>query len=127
MLSKCILIFAIHRNRSAEGVSLITQILYALVFCTRYLDIFSESSAWNFIFKIFYILSSFYILGVMQWVVPRSREREISWKIGAFILGGSFALSPFVMMIFETTGWGFRVVSPVPLIRPSALDLEGMY
>ncbi|KAH6991241.1 ER lumen protein retaining receptor-domain-containing protein [Ilyonectria robusta] len=109
MLSKCILIFAIHRNRSAEGVSLITQILYALVFCTRYLDIFSEKSAWNFIFKIFYILSSFYILGVMQWVVPRSREREISWKIGAFILGGSFAISPFVMMIFESTGWGFRV------------------
>lgn len=127
MLSKCILIFAIHRNRSAEGVSLITQILYALVFCTRYLDIFSENSAWNFIFKIFYILSSFYILGVMQWVVPRSREREISWKIGAFILGGSFALSPFVMMIFETTGWGFRVVSPVTLIQPSALDLEGVY
>ncbi|KAK7430934.1 hypothetical protein QQZ08_002462 [Neonectria magnoliae] len=107
MLSKCILIFAIHRNRSAEGVSLITQILYALVFCTRYLDIFNEGSNWNFIFKIVYILSSFYILGVMQWLFPRSREREISWKIGAFILGGTFVLSPFVMMIFERT-WGFR-------------------
>ncbi|KAH6884512.1 ER lumen protein retaining receptor-domain-containing protein [Thelonectria olida] len=107
MLSKCILIFAIHRNRSAEGVSLITQILYALVFCTRYLDVFSEKSAWNFVFKIFYILSSFYILGVMQWVFARSREREIAWKIGAIILGGSFALSPFIMMIFERA-WGFR-------------------
>lgn len=109
MLSKCILIFAIHRNRSAEGVSLITQILYALVFCTRYLDVFSENSAWNFVFKIFYILSSFYILGVMQWVYARSREREIAWKIGAIILGGSFVLSPFVMMIFEGS-WGFRTV-----------------
>lgn len=109
MLSKCILIFAIHRNRSAEGVSLITQILYALVFCTRYLDIFNEGSNWNLIFKIVYILSSFYILGVMQWLFPRSREREISWKIGAFILGGTFILSPFVMMIFEHT-WGFRTV-----------------
>lgn len=107
LLSKCILIFSIHRNRSAEGVSLITQILYALVFCTRYLDIFGENSAWNFLFKIFYILSSFYILGIMQWIYARSREREIAWKIGAFILGGSFALSPFVMMIFEKY-WGFR-------------------
>ncbi|KAI9170799.1 LOW QUALITY PROTEIN: ER lumen protein-retaining receptor [Paramyrothecium foliicola] len=106
MLSKCILIFAIHRNRSAEGVSLITQILYAVVFCTRYLDIFREWSGWNLTFKIFYILSSFYILGVMQWIYPRSREREIAWKMGAGILAGCLALSPFVMMIFEKF-WGF--------------------
>jgi hypothetical protein len=107
MSSKFILIFAIHRNRSAEGVSLITQILYALVFCTRYLDIFSESSSWNLVFKIVYISSSFYTLGIMQWLYPRSREREIAWKLGAAILGGSLVLSPFVMMIFESS-WGFQ-------------------
>ncbi|KAM0344527.1 hypothetical protein ACHAPU_007504 [Fusarium lateritium] len=106
-LSKCILIFAIHRNRSAEGVSLITQILYALVFCTRYLDLFIETLPWNIVFKIFYILSSIYILAIMQWIYPRSREREIAWKIGAIILGGSFILSPFIMLIFETHR-GFR-------------------
>ncbi|KAJ4266079.1 hypothetical protein NW762_004053 [Fusarium torreyae] len=106
-LSKCILIFAIHRNRSAEGVSLITQILYALVFCTRYLDLFIETVPWNIVFKIFYIVSSIYILAIMQWIYPRSREREIAWKIGAVILGGSFVLSPFVMLIFESHK-GFR-------------------
>ncbi|RFU73637.1 er lumen retaining receptor [Trichoderma arundinaceum] len=106
MLSKGILIFAIHRNRSAEGVSLITQGLYALVFCTRYLDLFAERSAWNAIFKVTYIVTSFYILAVMQWLFPRSREREISWKLGAIVLGGSLVLSPFVMMIFEKH-WGF--------------------
>ena len=111
LLSKCILIYAIHRNRSAEGVSLITQILYAVVFCSRYLDLFGEGSNWNLFFKIFYILSSFYILGVMQWVYPRSREREIAWKMGAGILTLSLALSPFVMMIFEKH-WGFMAVSP---------------
>lgn len=117
MLSKCILLISIHRNRSAEGVSLITQILYALVFCTRYLDVFSESSSWNYVFKIFYVLSSFYILGVMQWVYPRSREREIAWKIGAVILGGALLLSPFTMMLFEKK-WGFLKVSP-PVLQPS--------
>jgi glucose-6-phosphate-specific signal transduction histidine kinase len=106
MLSKCILIFAIHRNHSAEGVSFITQILYALVFCSRYLDVFKERSTWNLLFKIFYILTSFYILGVMQWFYPRSREREISWKLGAVVLGGSLVLSPFMMLIFEKY-WGF--------------------
>ena len=115
MLSKFILILAIHRNRSAEGISLITQILYALVFCTRYLDIFSEHSAWNFIFKIVYIVTSFYILAMMQWVYPRSREREISWKLGAVVLGGSLALSPFMMLIFEKH-WSFMIVSILPQI-----------
>lgn len=47
----------------------------------------------------------------MQWIYARSREREIAWKIGAIILGSSFALSPFVMMIFEKY-WGFRTVCP---------------
>ncbi|KND88404.1 ER lumen protein-retaining receptor [Tolypocladium ophioglossoides CBS 100239] len=106
-LSKCILILAIHRNRSAEGVSFITQALYALVFCSRYLDIFTEPSTWNLVFKISYILSSFYILIVMQWVYPRTRERELSWKMGAGVLGGSLLLSPFVMMIFEKN-WSFQ-------------------
>jgi hypothetical protein len=36
--SKITLMVAIHRNSSAEGVSLLTQLLYALVFCARYLD-----------------------------------------------------------------------------------------
>ncbi|TQW00216.1 protein-ER retention receptor [Cordyceps javanica] len=108
MSSKGILIFSIHSNRSAEGVSLITQILYALVFCTRYLDLFQTGSAWNVIFKITYILTSFYILGVMQWVFPRSRERELSWKLGAIIVGGAAALSPFAMLaLMAKRKWGF--------------------
>lgn len=114
MLSKGILILAIHRNRSAEGVSLITQGMYALVFCTRYLDIFWESSLWNACFKVTYVLTSFYILGVMQWLYPRSREREIAWKLGALILVGSLALSPFMMMIFEKH-WGFLPVNTIQL------------
>ncbi|KAI0575907.1 ERD2 ER lumen protein retaining receptor [Pyrenophora tritici-repentis] len=56
--SKLILIWAIHANSSAEGVSLITQVLYALVFGTRYLDIFTSSATkdvwhtWNFSLKV---------------------------------------------------------------------------
>ncbi|ORY55472.1 ER lumen protein retaining receptor [Pseudomassariella vexata] len=108
ILSKCILIFAIHRNRSAEGVSMITQVLYGVVFITRYLDVFTESSAWNLFFKIFYIFSSIYIVVIMRWLFPRTREKEIAWKLGAAVLGGSLVLSPFVMMIFEknwSLGW----------------------
>ncbi|OTB05614.1 hypothetical protein M426DRAFT_319600 [Hypoxylon sp. CI-4A] len=108
LLSKCILIFAIHRNRSAEGVSMITQAFYAVVFCTRYTDFFTETSSWNYFFKLFYILSSFYIIIIMRWLFPRTREREISWKLGAAVLMGSLFISPFTMLIFEKQArWGF--------------------
>jgi len=125
-LSKCILIFAIHINRSAEGptppqtpiscsepsnsapgVSLITQGLYAGVFCTRYIDLFLVSpayNAWNFIFKIFYIVTSFYILLLMLRVYARTREREAAWKLGAYCLGGALILAPLVNLIFRKPG-----------------------
>ncbi|KAK9777485.1 putative ER lumen protein retaining receptor-domain-containing protein [Seiridium cardinale] len=106
--SKCILIFAIHRNRSSEGVSMITQVLYTVVFLTRYTDIFTETSDWNLLFKLFYIASSIYIIVIMRYRYPRTRETELAWKLGAAVLGGSLLLSPFAMLIFEKkTNWGF--------------------
>lgn len=108
--AKCILVFSIHRNRSAEGVSLITQILYTTVFCSRYTDLFMETSGWNYFFKIFYLLSSFYTICIMRWVYARTREREIAWKMGAIILVGSLVLSPFMMLIFESKShWSLRI------------------
>ncbi|KAF8849419.1 hypothetical protein BDZ45DRAFT_708820 [Acephala macrosclerotiorum] len=104
-LSKCILIFAIHRNHSTEGVSLITQALYCVVFISRYLDLFMFNTAWNTILKIFYILSSLYILFLMLRVYARTREREAAWKLGALCLIGSAVLAPICMMIFRTKIW----------------------
>lgn len=109
LAAKCILIFSIHHNRSAEGVSLITQGMYALVFLTRYTDLFKEFFAWNYFFKVFYILSSFYTIGIMRFVYPRTREREVAWKLAALVLGGSLALSPFAMLILDPKDdWAFR-------------------
>ncbi|KAH6687848.1 ER lumen protein retaining receptor 2 [Plectosphaerella plurivora] len=132
LASKCILLFAIHRNRSAEGVSLITQGLYTLVFCTRYTDLFKEQMLWNRFFKVFYILSSLYTCGIMQWIYPRSREREVSWKVGVGALGGSLLLSPFAMLILEPKGhwslfvwiWDFSQILESVCILPQLLLLR---
>ncbi|KAK0748092.1 ER lumen protein retaining receptor-domain-containing protein [Apiosordaria backusii] len=106
--AKCILIFSIHRNRSAEGVSLLTQLFYAVVFVTRYTDLFSETHAWNYFFKVFYLLSSFYTLGIMRFVYPRTREKEAAWKLAALVFFGSLILSPFIMLIFDKKEeWAF--------------------
>lgn len=101
-LSKCILIIAIHRNHSTEGVSLITQALYCLVFVSRYLDLFSKGAIlWNTVLKVFYILSSLYILFLMMRVYARTREREKAWKFGAACLAGSAVFAPALMLIFR--------------------------
>jgi branched-subunit amino acid ABC-type transport system permease component len=69
-------------------------------------------------FKIFYLLSSFYTIVIMRFAYPRTREREVAWKLGGLVLGVSLVLSPFVMLIFEDkVYWSFTTVrhaSPPP-------------
>jgi ER lumen protein retaining receptor len=90
-----------------QGVSLITQVLYILVFCTRYLDIFSYPIFAKFIFfylfavKLFYIVSSAYIVFLMTFAYARTREREKAWKFGLYCLAGASLLAPAVCRIFQ--------------------------
>lgn len=102
--SKITLLIAIHRNSSAEGVSLLTQILYTLVFGTRYLDLFWVEPSWNwwnFFFKLFYIISSFYVVYLMMRVYPRTREKEAAWKITTWSLGACAISAPFVTLVLS--------------------------
>ena len=80
--------------------------LYAAVFCTRYLDLFwvsPKSQKWNFVLKNFYIFSSIYIILVMLRVFPRTREREKAWRLGGICLGGALVAAPLVSLIFRGT------------------------
>ena len=108
------------------GVSLITQALYAAVFCTRYLDIFwvpPKQNLWNFVLKNFYILSSLYIILLMMKMYARTREREKAWKFGAACMAGSLAAAPFAMMIFEDKDrWGFVEVCSALLLLSGFVD-----
>ncbi|KAJ5888226.1 hypothetical protein N7495_008267 [Penicillium taxi] len=146
--SICILIWAIHRNSSAEGVSLLTQILYALVFVTRYLDIFDGdtwdfkyggfTTFWNLLFKLFYITSSFYLVFIMMKVFPRTRERERAWKLGTYSVGGSLVLAPISIYIFEIAfrknpfkgnwfielPWAFSIILESVCVLPQLLLLR---
>lgn len=104
--SKLILIYAIHHNKSAEGVSLLTQLLYVLVFGSRYLDLFwvaPSVNLWNFVLKICYIASSAYIVFIMMRMFARTREKEYGWKLAIWSLVGSTLGAPVVCLLFE--GW----------------------
>lgn len=61
-----ILIHKIQTSRSARGISFKTQLLYSIVFATRYLDIFKEDDLYRFVMKCFFIGSSLYILYLMK-------------------------------------------------------------
>ncbi|KAF7119228.1 hypothetical protein CNMCM5793_008976 [Aspergillus hiratsukae] len=137
--SKCILMWAIHRNKSAEGVSLLTQMLYAVVFVTRYLDLF-RGSGWNsfylVFFKFFYIFSSFYIIFLMMKVYPRTREREGAWKMAVGSVVVSLILAPIVTPIFAKdedyykrhwfteTMWSFSIILESVCVLPQLLLLR---
>ncbi len=58
----------------------------------------------------FYITSSIYIIIIMRWIYPRTREKEMAWKMGAIVALGSLLLSPFAMLIFEGGHWGLQTV-----------------
>lgn len=55
----------------------------------------------------------------MQWVFPRTRERELAWKMGAACFFGSLLLSPFTMLIFQDKvewSWFYVSIPVIPLI-----------
>lgn len=73
LLSFFFLIHRLREKKTAIGISLKTQELYLLVFCTRYLDLFTNFySVYNSVMKVVYIAAS-------AWVVHMMRQQE-PWK-----------------------------------------------
>ncbi|KAJ5997068.1 hypothetical protein N7522_008728 [Penicillium canescens] len=141
--SVCVLIWAIHKNKSAEGVSLLTQLLYGIVFIFRYLDLFSSytwsgfgtwHTAYNVSFKLFYLISSFYLIFLIFKVYPRTRERERAWKLGMWSTLGSFVMAPIAILILERDGyprnwfmetcWAFSIILESVCVLPQLLLLR---
>ncbi|KAE8357137.1 ER lumen protein retaining receptor-domain-containing protein [Aspergillus caelatus] len=134
--SKCILLWAIHRNKSAEGVSLLTQVLYMMVFLSRYLELFIGRGWGTFylvFFKLFYIFSSAYIIFLMMKVFPRTRERERAWKLALGSAAASLVLAPILTLIFRhpwpqrwftEIWWTFSIVLESVCVLPQLLLLR---
>jgi len=62
-----IVLFKMLSKKTCGGLSLKSQILYAVVFTTRYLDLFFTFISWyNTLMKIFFIASTYHIIFLMQ-------------------------------------------------------------
>jgi hypothetical protein len=111
LASKLILITTIHRLRSAEGISFLTQLLYLLVFCLRYLDLFwTFGYDWyNTTLKIIYILTSMYTIYIMLKKFSRSREGEKEWRVTGWIRVIGVMVGFFGGLIAYKADWGTEV------------------
>ena len=76
------------------GISFKTQLLYAIVFATRYLDLFTTwISLYNTIMKIFFISTSIYILYLMKFKFRATNDPNLDTFRIEFLLGGSLLLA----------------------------------
>ncbi|ORX89257.1 ER lumen protein retaining receptor [Basidiobolus meristosporus CBS 931.73] len=68
LASIIILLLKIQTSNSVSGISFKSQVLYLVVFATRYLDLFTSFtySIYNSIMKIFFLATSSYILYLMR-------------------------------------------------------------
>ncbi|KAF7840350.1 ER lumen protein-retaining receptor A [Senna tora] len=96
LLSILVLLLKIYATKSCSGISLKTQELYALVFLTRYLDLFTDFiSVYNTIMKLVFIASTLAIVWCMRMHpgVKRSYDRELDTFRHYFLVGGSFVFA----------------------------------
>jgi len=127
MSSKCILIWSIHWNKSAEGISFLTQAMYALVFITRYLDLFYHFvSIYNTVFKVVYVASAFYVLVLMRWIYPYTPESRLAWRATAIILVSAFLSSLVFNYHFTLTEilWSFSIALESLCVIPQLILLR---
>eukprot|EP00672_Neobodo_designis_P028522 CAMPEP_0174854328 /NCGR_PEP_ID=MMETSP1114-20130205/30836_1 /TAXON_ID=312471 /ORGANISM="Neobodo designis, Strain CCAP 1951/1" /LENGTH=218 /DNA_ID=CAMNT_0016089013 /DNA_START=57 /DNA_END=713 /DNA_ORIENTATION=+ len=78
------------RHRTAAGISLKTQFLYAVVFTTRYVDLFtSYISLYNTLMKLFFLATSYHICFLMRsknpWRATYDKEND-SFRIRYLII-----------------------------------------
>jgi ER lumen protein retaining receptor len=75
VLSILVLTLRLRVSKNALGISIKTQELYLVVFVTRYLDLFTTYySLYNSLMKILYISATAYIIYMVRYTEPFSKE-----------------------------------------------------
>lgn len=107
MFSSGILLYSIETNRSVDGLSLKTQVLYVVVFLLRYVDLFRKFiSLYNSLMKIFFITTSIYTVYLMTNKYPkRIRENTDTFPLKYILLAAT------VLSLIFTNAYSVREVT----------------
>lgn len=127
LASILILLLKIVKTRSCAGISLKTQILYSVVFATRYLDLFTTYiSLYNTLMKVFFIASSLYIVYLCLVKFKATRDPTLDTFRIEFLLGGSALLAlafNYEFTVLEVL-WAFSVYLEAVAILPQLFMLS---
>lgn len=129
LFSVIVLLLKIYATKSCSGVSLKTQELYALVFITRYLDLFTDFiSVYNTIMKIVFISSSLALVWCMRQhpLVRRTYDKDLD-TFRHYIL---VAVSLVLALVFhdrftvKEIFWAFSIYLEAVAILPQLVLLQ---
>ncbi|KAI9156868.1 hypothetical protein LWI28_013471 [Acer negundo] len=129
LLSIIVLLLKIRTTKSCAGISLKTQELYALVFVTRYLDLFTRYiSFYNSVMKLVFLGTSFAIVWYMRYhkVVKQTYNKDGDTFKHYFLVLPSFVLALLIPHVFNTVEilWTFSIYLEAVAILPQLVLLQ---
>eukprot|EP01099_Mayorella_cantabrigiensis_P001408 TRINITY_DN1608_c0_g1_i2.p1 TRINITY_DN1608_c0_g1~~TRINITY_DN1608_c0_g1_i2.p1 ORF type:complete len:233 (-),score=49.20 TRINITY_DN1608_c0_g1_i2:170-820(-) len=127
LASIIILLWKIRRNRSCTGISLKSQELYALIFTTRYLDIFwNFTSLYNTVMKLIFLATSYAIIYLMRTKFRATYDKEHDAFRSIFLILPAFALALLFNMEFTPSEilWTFSIYLEAVAILPQLVLLQ---
>jgi len=122
-----ILLIKIQKTRSCACISFKTQLLYAVVFITRYLDLFTSwVSLYNTVMKVFFIASSLYILYLMRMKFRATYDPNLETFRIEFLLIPCILLALIFHYAFTVTEilWTFSIYLESVAILPQLFMLS---
>ncbi|KAJ1926569.1 endoplasmic reticulum retention protein [Tieghemiomyces parasiticus] len=126
LASIVILLLKIHQTKSCAGLSLKTQLLYFIVFATRYLDLFTRYyGLYNSLMKLFFIGTSAYIVYLMYMKYRPSYAANLDTFRIEFLLGGAALLALAFPVTYFTMDilWSFSVYLEAVAILPQLFQM----
>ncbi|XP_022967323.1 ER lumen protein-retaining receptor-like isoform X1 [Cucurbita maxima] len=129
LASVLVLLLKIHTIKSCAGVSLKTQELYAIVFTTRYLDIFTDFiSLYNTFMKLIFLGSSYSIVWYIRRhkIVRRSYDKNQDTFRHVFLILPCIVLALLIneKLTFKEVLWAFSLYLEAVAILPQLVLLQ---
>jgi len=121
-----ILLHKMTELNGCAGISFKSQGLYLVVYVTRYLDLFSTDSVYNFIFKVLFIASQSYIIYLMTSKYKPTHDPGLDTFKVQYLVGGAAILAillPYKYTVSEIL-WAFSIWLEAVAILPQLFMLQ---
>ncbi|SPO03503.1 probable HDEL receptor ERD2 [Cephalotrichum gorgonifer] len=126
LLSILILLHKMTQLKSCSGISFKSQVLYMVVYITRYLDLFWTKSPYNLIFKILFIGTQGYIIYLMMNEYKPTNDPNTDTFRVQYLLAGAAVLAILLPYSYSFTEvlWAFSIWLESVAILPQLFMLQ---